>query len=261
MAKEQFNNFVPVIIYHVFRKCSPDWQLRSHYVNDYDITYVIKGKARYTIDGKNYDVEQGDIICLTDSMEKEAVTNAKNPMHCFSVNFNSLYPAFKSCPPSFPVFSRIGLRKDIVDMFRELTISWSNQQDGYIVKTRALLMQILNRLSEILIFNIDSQTWDYRIIKATNFIALHYSEKLTVKELAALVHLNEAYFGRLFKQEIGMSVNQYIMKIRVRNAETMLQTGNFKVHEVAEYCGFSDVVYFFKSFKALRGFSPSRCIP
>jgi transcriptional regulator GlxA family with amidase domain len=41
----------------------------------------------------------------------------------------------------------------------------------------------------------------------------------------------------------------------------MLQTGNLKVREVAEQCGFSDVVHFYKSFRALRGFPPSRCIP
>jgi transcriptional regulator GlxA family with amidase domain len=41
----------------------------------------------------------------------------------------------------------------------------------------------------------------------------------------------------------------------------MLQSVNYKIHEVAEQCGFSDVVHFYKSFKAIRGFPPSRCKP
>jgi AraC-like DNA-binding protein len=261
MKEVLFDDFVPKINYHVFRKCNPDWRLRPHFVDDNDITYIIKGKARYTINGKICELGPGDLICLTDGTEKEAVTYAHNLMHCFSVNFTSLYPSSKCMPPVFQAVSRIGLRKDIIDLFRELTISWSGQNDGYKMNTRALLMLILHRLSEILIYNVDSQTGDYRINKAARTIALHYSDKLTVKDLAGQVRLNEAYFGRLFKQETGMTVNQYLMRIRVRNAENMLQTGNYKVHEVAEHCGFSDVVHFYKSFRDLRGFPPSRCIP
>jgi AraC-like DNA-binding protein len=260
MKEKAGDDFVPEIYYQVFRKCTLDWHIRPHFVDDIDITYIVKGKARYTIEGTIHELEPGDILCLTDGMEKKAVTYPQNPMHCFSVNFNSLYPV-KSGLPSFPVISRIGLRKDIIDLFRELTISWSGQQSGYITKTRALLLLILHRLSEILVYNIDSSSGDYRINKAIHAIALHYSDKLTVKGLAAQVRLNEAYFGRLFKQETGMTVNHYIMRIRVRNAENMLQTGNYKVHEVAEHCGFSDVVHFYRSFRDLRGFPPSRCIP
>jgi AraC-like DNA-binding protein len=104
-------------------------------------------------------------------------------------------------------------------------------------------------------------TGDYRINKITRFIAMHYSDKLTVKDLAELVNLNKAYLGRLFKQQTGLSIDQYIIQIRVHNAEIMLQSGDYKVQEVAEHCGFSDVFHFYKSFRSIRGFSPSRCKP
>ncbi|MDR0312177.1 MAG: AraC family transcriptional regulator [Treponema sp.] len=261
MKKILFDDFVPKIFYLVFRKCPPDWRVRPHFVDDNDITYIIEGKARYTINGTVHNLGPGDLLCLTDGMEKEAVTFPQNLMHCFSVNFASMYSGSQSSLPSFPPVSHIGLRQDLIDLFRELTISWSNQQDGYTVKTRALLMLILHRLSEILIFNVDSKAGDYRINKATQAIALHYAERLTVKGLASQVQLDEVYFGHLFKKETGMTVHQYIMRIRIRNAENMLQTGNCKVRDAAEHCGFSDVVHFYKSFRALRGFPPSRCIP
>jgi AraC-like DNA-binding protein len=258
--KETVNDdFVPKIIYNVFRKCSPDWRLRPHFVDRYDITYIIKGNARYTIDGKIHELGPGDLLCLTEGVKKEAVTYPKSLMHCFSVNFSPLYPASKCPPPSFPKVSHIGLKKDVIDLFRELTMSWSNQQEGYIMKTRAMLMLILHRLSEILMYKIDNLTGDYRINKITGFIAMHYSDKLTVKGLAERANLDRAYFGRLFKEQTGKTVHQYIMHTRIRNAENMLRSGSYKVHEVAEHCGFSDVVHFYKSFRAIRGFPPSRC--
>jgi len=260
--KEAINDdFVPKISYLVYRKCKPDWRLSPHIVDNNDLTYIIGGKACYTINQKAYELCTGDVLFLRDGTEKEAFTYPNDLMRCFSVNFSGLHPSLKSKPPSFPKVSAIGLRQDIIDMFKELTINWSNQQSGYIMKTRALLMMILHRLSEIIIFNINSDAGDFRVNKAARTIAMHYSDKLTVKDLAEQVQLDEAYFGHLFKQKMGMTVHQYIMQIRVRNAENILQTGTHKVHEIAEHCGFSDVVHFYKTFKSLRGFPPSRCIP
>jgi YesN/AraC family two-component response regulator len=129
------------------------------------------------------------------------------------------------------------------------------------MKARALLMLIIHRLSEIIVYDMDAEPGDYRVGKITRHIAMHYADKLTVKDLAKQVRLDLDYFGHLFKRETGLTVHQYITKIRIRNAENMLQSGNYKVQEVAENCGFSDVFHFYKSFKALRGFPPSRCIP
>jgi len=262
LVKEKaIDYFVPRVIYQVFRKCRPDWHLYTHFLENNEITYVIEGKACYTIDGKDYELAAGDLLCLTEGMEKKAVTYADNLMHCFSVNYTPLYPSSRAKRPSFPMISHIGIRKDIIDLFHELTICWTGQRQDYVMKAGAQLMLILHRLAEILIYNIDSEAGDHRITKAIRIIALNYSNKLTVKNLAHQVHLNKFYFGRLFKKRMGMTVNQYIIQVRVRNAENMLQTGNYKVQEVAEQCGFSDVIHFYKLFMALRGFPPSRCIP
>jgi AraC-like DNA-binding protein len=261
MAEESGDEFVPNITHHVYQKCRADWQLAHHFVDGSELTYVTAGKARYTINDKPHELEAGSLLCLTDGTSAKAAANPQSPPHYYSVSFDSLYPHTKSILAAYPSVNHIGVKKDLVDLFRELNLSWTNKQGGYIIKTRALLMLILHRLSEILTYNVDSQTGDYRINKATHIIKLHYDDKLTVKSLAEQVRLNECYFGRLFKDTTGIHVHQYIKKIRVQNAEKLLQTGNYRVRDVAEQCGFSDVFHFYNSFRELRGFPPSRCIP
>lgn len=155
----------------------------------------------------------------------------------------------------------IGIQVDIVGMFRELTIDWTGRKSGYIMKTRALFMMILHRLSEILLYKIDSAQWDYRVSRIIRYITEHYSERLTVRQLAEMVKLDAGYFGALFKQETGLTMHQFLTRIRINNAEDMLRTGSFKIHEAAQQCGFSDPFHFYKSFRSLRGFAPSQCIP
>jgi len=261
MKEKTIDNFVPKINDLVFQKCRPEWHLSSTFIDNFAITYIVEGKVRYTINGKNHELEAGDLVYLTEGAEVKAAANLQNPPHYYAVNFGLLYSPAETDPFSFPVISHIGVRKELIDMLRELTLCWSGQKTGYITKTRAQLMLILHRLLELLIYNIDSEAVDYRIKKVINYISMHYFDKLTVKALAEKVNLHEFYFGKLFKKEKGMSVNQYIMQIRVRNAESMLQTGNYKVQEVAELCGFSDVAHFYKSFTTVLGFAPSKCIP
>jgi YesN/AraC family two-component response regulator len=157
--------------------------------------------------------------------------------------------------------SRIGLRRDLIGMFRELTLIWNGQQRGYAMKSRAMFTLILHRLLDIISDDIDAAPGDTRINRVIRYIAAHYGEKITVKALARRVDLDEAYLGYLFKRETGMMIHQYMAKVRIQNAENMLQSGNYKVEKVAELCGYSDYFHFFKSFKALRGFPPSRCLP
>jgi AraC-like DNA-binding protein len=263
MESRVLDDFVPHISNHDFRKCTPDWRILQRQVEDHDITYVIKGGARYTINGVAHELQPGDLLCLTEGDMKEAVTYPQNLMQYYEVNFtiNQQRPKITKGGTLFPAVSHIGLRQDIIDLFRELTICRTEQQNGHILKTRALLMLIIHRLSEIIVYDVDAEPGDYRIGRITRHIAQHYADKLTVKDMARQVRLDLGYFGHLFKRETGLTIHQYINKIRVRNAENMLQSGNYKVQEVAENCGFSDVFHFYKSFKALRGFPPSRCIP
>ena len=262
MKNSRFDNFVPRIADHVFLKCNPGWHIRPHTVSDFDITYIVKGRTRYTINGESYELKAGDLICMGEGdVIEEAVTYPHSLMQCYTIRFTEKYPQPGVTRDTlFPLINHVGLRQDVIDLFRELTVNWNEQQNGYMMKTQALLMLILCRLAEIILYNVDSAPGDFRVNRIIRYISMHYSEKLTVKNLSRQVHLDSDYFGQLFKRETGMMVHQYITQVRIQKAESMLQNGNCKIHEAAQNCGFSDTFHFYKSFRALRGFPPSRCI-
>lgn len=89
------------------------------------------------------------------------------------------------------------------------------------------------------------------------YIMDHYSEEVTIKELADFVALNPVYLGKLFKQNTGSTYKEFINKVRVSNAEMILSAGGFNVSEVAAHCGYQDVAYFSNVFKNIKGYPPS----
>jgi AraC-like DNA-binding protein len=251
----------PVINYLVYRECHPGWFLRKHAVERFDMTYVISGSARYTIDGVVYELLPGDLLCLKEGMMKEAVTRSKNLMHCFSVNFMLRNSRDQAVFLPFPIYSRIGILPDLVQQFYDLVHSSLIRQPGYILHCSGLLLLILFRIYEITVLDIETKIKDKRIQDTVRFIVRHYSEPLSVRFLSGRVKLNPAYFGALFKQEIGETVHQYIAKIRIRNAKNFLNAGGRYVYEVAEQCGYRDSYYFYKQFKAIAKKPPSMYLP
>jgi AraC-like DNA-binding protein len=251
------DSLFPVISYLVYRECYPGWFLKKHPVERFDLTYVIHGSARYTIDGVLYDLLPGDLLCLKEGMMKEAFTYSRNLMHCFSVNFVLRDIQGRTVFPPFPLCSRIGILPDLIQQFHDLIHASLVQQPGYILHCSGLLLLILHRIYELTVLDIETKMKDKKIQAIVRFIVEHFSEPLTVRDLAEKAKLNPAYFGALFKQETGETVHQYIAKIRIRNAQNMLSAGGYRVCEVADQCGYCDSYYFYKQFKAITGKPPS----
>lgn len=90
-----------------------------------------------------------------------------------------------------------------------------------------------------------------------NYIDFHYADPLSLDNLASRFSLNKNYLSSRFHRETGMTVTDYINKIRVRNAEHLLGNSTLSIQEVAEQCGFSDGNYFTRIFKKFNGDTPN----
>ena len=255
------NEMIPKIHYVVFRKCTPAWTLPEHTTGAANLTYLIKGDALYTINGQDVDLTQGSLLVLPENNVRKGITFPDRVMQCFSVDFDLMNLKRQIVSLPFPLVSLPGLHEDIIRMFHDLTFSWSNRIHGYVIKSGGLFLQILHRFLELVVFKDDTNSGDSRVSKVIRYMAAHYSERITVKMMAEMVGLNPTYFGLLFKQVMKISFNQYLIQLRVRNAEHMLAGGEYKVSDIAGVCGFTDMSHFYKQYKMLRGFPPSHSMP
>ena len=85
-----------------------------------------------------------------------------------------------------------------------------------------------------------------------------FTENVTLSELAATYHKNSKYLGRLFKREIGVSYNEYVLEKRLRKAEKLLTETDEKIIDIALSCGFNNIPYFNRVFIKSNGVSPGQ---
>ncbi len=260
MHIEIMDNLVATVDYYNHRKSSPTWHIAEDIIDFVDISYVVSGQAEYIINSKKYTVTAGDLICIPNGSRRQAVTSPHFPVEIFSINGKMRDINGNDIILPFPILSSIGLHKDLTALYMELNTVWKLQDPGYTMRARAIYLMLLQRYFQLIVLKKDTTTMDIRIKKVLYYIANHYHEPLTVQNMAEMVNLSDMYFGNLFKKETGISFRSLLTSIRINHAEEMLYSGEFKINEIAEACGFSDVFYFSRLFKENRGFAPSQAI-
>ncbi|MDF2988324.1 MAG: response regulator containing CheY-like receiver domain and AraC-type DNA-binding domain [Eubacterium sp.] len=93
--------------------------------------------------------------------------------------------------------------------------------------------------------------------KAIDYIQEHYSEPVTLNEVAENIYVSTFYISRMFKKELGKSFVDYLNDVRIEKAKELLKDVKYKTYEVAEIVGISDPHYFSKLFKKYSGMTPS----
>lgn len=90
-----------------------------------------------------------------------------------------------------------------------------------------------------------------------HYIKANLAYDLTSREAAELVHLNPSYFSKLFRNKLGMTFTDYMMKLRMEEAKRLLEGTSLRVNEIAERLGFTDTAYFSNTFKKACSQTPS----
>ena len=94
--------------------------------------------------------------------------------------------------------------------------------------------------------------------KAKHYIEENYVRQITVDTISHALGLSHSYLSKLFKQNYGMTVKNYITSYRIEKAKSCLQQSDKPILEIASQVGFNDDVTFFRSFKAKVGCSPRK---
>lgn len=93
--------------------------------------------------------------------------------------------------------------------------------------------------------------------RAMDFIQEHYSEPITLKEVADSAYVSMCYISRMFRKELGRNFVDYLNGVRLEKAKELLRDPRYKTYEVAEMVGIPDAHYFSRLFKKVVGLTPT----
>ena len=100
---------------------------------------------------------------------------------------------------------------------------------------------------------------EYKKNKVVEYIKEHYKEKIVLEDIAKKCNYSVGHLCRKFKEEIGISVVNYIIRYRISIAmKTLFEKPELSIEEIALDVGFNDVQFFDKTFKKIVGMTPGK---
>lgn len=94
--------------------------------------------------------------------------------------------------------------------------------------------------------------------KLLKYVKVHYTEDLSLKDLAAQFYINASYCSELFKKHLGTSFTNHINQLRIDKACYLLISTGDSIEVIAEKTGFRDCYYFSKVFKKYTSQTPNK---
>jgi AraC family transcriptional regulator len=126
--------------------------------------------------------------------------------------------------------------------------------------TQALVIHLLRHYSTLTqsIASPHSSFTHTQLQQAIDYIHTYLNRDLSLAELASVANISPTYFASLFKQEMGISPHQYVIRQRVERAKVMLMKTDLAIADIALQVGFSSQSHLTQQFKRLTGMTPKQ---
>ena len=145
----------------------------------------------------------------------------------------------------------------VLECLRRLETVNRDRVLGYELQIKGLLLCLLSALVAQSDGLPPSENGDTRRLKAVlQYVTAHFADNLPVAEAAAVCQCSPSHFMRWFKQMTGQRFTEYLNIYRLNAAAEALRTTDDTVLTVAERCGFKNLSYFNRAFKASFGLTP-----
>lgn len=95
------------------------------------------------------------------------------------------------------------------------------------------------------------------IVKVVEYLSLNYTQNINMDILCQISGYSSSHLAKIFKQETGRTITQYVADLRCRQAAEMLRETNLPIQEISSYVGYMDNNYFVKVFRKVMGNTPS----
>lgn len=261
-------------------------EIHSH---DYvEIAFVEEGAGIHLIGNTRQECKKGDLFLINCSVSHCFIPDEDVTMVIcnsvflpgffdFSLNGNQNFQTLSNRFLFRPFFmedvsSFVGIETqpeeliEIQTLFHRILKEYDGEQTGYLELIRAYMIELLIFILRKTQSGKDpgnghecEKEVDLLITrKVISYIEENFKNDITIGELSMIAFLSPAQFCRIFKQNTGLTVREFMQKTRIEIACRMLHDSNKTIQDIACSVGYQDIKYFKEVFKKITGNTPSK---
>lgn len=267
------DEFNPRILYTLKRKFTCENVSLNHFHDFVSLIFIHSGSCSYTVDDILYPVKKGDLIICNPGVRHEKRINTGDEIVEFHIGVNNL--SLEGLPPdcliSREAYPVIFLGKYEQEFFRccsEIFYEQEKGEPGYELMLKSLVMRLIvlvlkamhiDDISEVdPIFSFENYDKTAIVSSITAFINENYIKNISLNKISRNMYLSPVYISKIFKEEVGDSPINYLIKVRLSKARELLEEGRMSIKSISKSVGYEDAYHFSKLFKKYYGTAPSR---
>ena len=248
-------------------------EVALHHHDFYEVYFFLSGNVQYNIESRSYLLTPGDVLLISPMELHQPMFGAehreyerivlwidKQFLEEFSLPGLRMSTCFDTTVPGHTNLLRPeGVARQYLTFLLENLLAEVSSEDPYSeMAALSLLAQVLvslNRLAKQNAGEDHNSGPDATVYSVLGYINEHYSENLTLDDLANKFFISKYHLSREFQRLVGTSVHRYMIQKRLVMAKQMLSEGK-PSSEVYQQCGFGDYSNFYRAFKAEYQISP-----
>lgn len=245
-----------------------------------ELVIVLEGTAEHLVNQEQYRVQKGDVFVIHHGTE-HAYENVRDFRICNlmfrpefllardlditqSAGFQALFVLEPHYAKTAHFCSRLRLSMDDFVAVRmqldQMLREYEQKQPGWQTLLHGEFLHLVVMLSRMYHVSSNAQRIGdgvFSLATAMAYIEQHFSDELTIPQLAKLSGYSPRHFIRLFSAAFGCQPTAYITNLRMKKAQQLLKMSALPIAEIAARCGYSDHNYFSRLFRRCNGCTPS----
>ncbi|MCU6710734.1 AraC family transcriptional regulator [Paenibacillus sp. J5C_2022] len=255
-------------------------RLRPHWHHHVELLYFLSGSGRVYLNGNEFMVQQGDLVLINSGNVHYFVSDEHVHTEHLCLQFdpevlqvrNTIFE-FKYILPLTTksiecqqIFRNNELANtDIVIVLNDLLKEYTSKKYGFELAVNKYINHIILWILRYRRTNLATPgelprenipNFQYLL----DYVEQNYWEDITVKQAAGICNLSYNYFSSQFNKIMRQSFNDYVNRIRIREAEKLMFTTDMNITEIAMMIGFTSSSYFIRQFKKYKTITPKQFI-
>lgn len=230
-------------------------------LSSYLFFVVLSGSGTLKYNENTYSLTKGDCVFIDchKSYSHETSKDLWNLkwIHFYGANMTNIYAKYMERGGQ-PVFhpQNIANFLSIWEHIYETANSTDHIRDMKINEGLNALLTLLMAQS----WHTDDTTTNSKkntLLDIKKYLDKHYPDKITLDNLSEIFYINKFYLTRIFKNQFGVTLNDYLLYVRITHAKQLLRFTDKTVETIGLECGMGSVHYFSRMFKKVEGMAPS----
>lgn len=260
-------NFIDLCMYQFgYEQCDPGHSFGPATRNHYLFHYILSGTGTLMADNskgetRTYSVKSGQGFMIFPGQINTYIADKQLPWEYMWIEFDGLRVkealSVTDLCKGAPIYHSHSkeLREKLADEMLYI-VNHPQESSFHLIGHLYLFLDYLLQSAKSTKLVSSGHMSDYYIKEAINYIEQNFQNNISIEDIAAVCGINRSYFGKIFRNSIGRSPQEFLMNYRMVKATELLKLTSLSIADVGSAVGYENQLHFSRAFKNIYGVSP-----